>query len=168
MTGGTTRGSTGRARNRDLKSRTSCLLLPRFTPFSGDFWLASGHHWPGKGLAHLLVPPYRPLVAGWPATWPRTVGVARERRGLVGWFIWVQSFSQLTESMSLYNKISENYKTAPANCNWVPESILLLKLPFSMPLGGKFRKVLNTKVVRLGKTSPTEVESRQSEFVWNF
>ena len=36
------------------------------------------------------------------------------------------------------------------------------------PFGGKFRKVFNTKVVRLGKTSPTEVESRQSEFVWNF
>ena len=36
------------------------------------------------------------------------------------------------------------------------------------PFGGKFRKVFNTKVVRVGKMSPTEVESMQSEFVWNF
>ena len=56
----------------------------------------------------------------------------------------------------------------PEICTLAPMQGKFQKLLFLRLFLCKFRKVFNTKVVRLGKTSPTEVESMQSEFVWNF
>ena len=67
----------------------------------------------------------------------------------------------INTNLGFYKEFFGNYKMAQNLGSFRKYAIL-------RPFECKFRKVFNTKVVRLGKTSLTEVESRQSEFIWNF
>ena len=58
----------------------------------------------------------------------------------------------------LYRKFLKN-TIGPENYSLVPMIVLPQKFAFFKPFWYKFQKVFNTKVVRFGKTSPTEEES---------
>ena len=155
MAGGTARGLKKRARNHKWTTRV-------YPPLSAGF----RRRWDGCRPPEDARWPAVQVCTGAPAGGGLMAGrragfffhVQREQGGSGEGALFGSAHFVIKAKFGLYKKLSGNCKMAQIQGSFRKSAI-------SRPFECKFRKVFNTKVVRLGKTSPTEVESRQSEFV---